>query len=356
MLRTKDSQGQPEAENKGQAESPKAAAAGVREDFSKYMMKSEAASRINDKKGRFIFLSKKIVSELHLRAGTPCRWEEADGSLVATPLRKPIAEAKIIFNPYSNSFMAVLPRGMRHVRHINAGDYVEWRTENGWLSLEKVSLEDVTPIVKLTSGGKHGMLRLPKAMAPFLGLEGKTSCEWKEEGNCLVITPLELEKKNMHTSKIMEYSYSGSLGLYIPRAVQWAIRPGDEVIIKGREGKLYMWRMEDFPGETGNRLLNITMVRGYGSDAMQATIPNSIAKWLNIKKRMHGVWTPGKGKLWLELMQESPHITEVTEDRSPSRDIFSVRLPDGIGKSFYEGKRIALEIKDEKLYIQNWHS
>jgi len=352
MLKTREYQGLPEAGNKVQAEFLKAAETTRRiEEFSRHVGSEEIIKRVHDKHGRFIFLDKETVSKLQLRAKMSCKWEEAGDSIMMTPLEKAAIQAKIIFNPSSNSFMAVLPKGMQPAQQFKAGDDVEWSYEGrSRLSLEKVLYPGIIPIVTLSSGGKHGTVSLPKNMALALGLGGKKQCEWNEEGNCLIITPLEFKKKDRLVSKITENHKRVSI--YIPGAVQGAVREGDEVIIKGMgDGKLYMWRMEDFPGETGDKLRNITKIRGYGSDGLQATITNSMAKALKLGNGMHGVWTLHKGELWLELTHENPHITAVIEERTP-KHIFSIYLPDDIGKSLKEGDRITLEVWYGKLYIQ----
>jgi len=107
------------------------------------------------------------------------------------------------------------------------------------------------------------------------------------------------------------------------------------------------------PKKTALELSNIMRIRIYDSSngSLQVTIPRQMVNQLGTEN-VYGVWTTSKGRLYLELTDENPHISTVNEEkRQTIPDIFSVRIPDDVGKSFKEGDRVTREIRDGKLYV-----
>lgn len=310
-------------------------------EFFNHMMDSgEITTRVQVSEERYahLLLNKKIVSELQLKEKMSCRWTREGDALVMTPLKETSIPMRIMFSPNSSSFTVVLAEEMSFVQKLKAGDYVKWKEEGeNLLSLKKVSLADTTIITKISGDENHGVLHLPEFMGTALQLEEKPCCKWEQEGKTLIVTPLE---KTMIQTKVM--SRRSLLQVTLPEEVQLAcgIKLGDYVELS-REGNLLSLKKAEAGGQNTRKTHAI-------GDSIGIDIPQEMAGELGVKLGMYCVWSPGKGKTFMEFRKENPLISKINR----YDNAFRVYIPATIRKSLRKGDEVLLEVTEGRIYLK----
>ena len=235
------------AQKPGQTEESKTPG---REEFFRRMMGSEEAiKRIHEKKGRFIFLNKEIVSKLQLNEGTSCKWEEVGNFLVMTPLKEKSVPKKVMCYPSTNSFKVAIPDDMLPGHPLKAGDRMRWEIEGeNVLSLKKMKGKfhrkmrdgwfDVTKTEFYGSGSKKLRITIPQAIAKREWAYGIWSLS--RNGDKLL---LELMDKDPCITGVIEeekQTRPNRFSVHMPPEIGKSFGVGDSVTLKLDDGKLYI--------------------------------------------------------------------------------------------------------------------
>lgn len=192
--------------------------------------------RVTDTGAVVINLPKELSSKLHLSEMTLWKCEQGKDSkgdyLEATPLKE--AAITRILKQFESSLRINIPKEMLLAAGLKTGDYVEWREEEGQLSLMKTARagQYATKV-----GMAHGRteVTIPITLALKLKLEAGMFGVWTFDEEKLWLEPTHKDPGIMTIVDSMAYLPYGARGFF---------KKGDIALLEVRDGKLYFRAME----------------------------------------------------------------------------------------------------------------
>jgi antitoxin component of MazEF toxin-antitoxin module len=199
---------------------------------------------------RFIYLSKKIASEMQLEYKMSCKLEEGRDSegdyLLMTPLKTSAIQERI--RKGHDSYFVVIPEDMLVIVGLKIGDYITWHVKEGELFLRKAegSEGDAGKVIR---SGVSAAVTIPKEFVERFGLGKGEYGIWRfdEDENGKPRLWLELSKDNPHIVAIImqkrrygNKKYIDEFTTSIPHGLGEWLKSGDEVLREVRDGKVYV--------------------------------------------------------------------------------------------------------------------
>ena len=190
-----------------------------------------------------VHLPPKIVSDLHLEGKESCKWEQEGDAWAMTPLKETSIPMSIHLIS-SSALGLTVPDEMLVAAGLKSGDYVEWKEEEGRLSLRKAEGPGPSTTKVLVVDTKN-VLTIPSVLTMELKIEkgmfGIWTFEEDEEGKRRLW--LELAHGNPDITRIgigEEGVENQGLTAKLPQGMEGSFKTGDEAVLEVKDGKLFI--------------------------------------------------------------------------------------------------------------------
>jgi hypothetical protein len=208
---------------------------------------------------------------------------------------------------------------------------------------EKKELEKPTPrvftqMVKIQENRPGNFsIDFPKEVADAMKLNGGRQAAWTRDEKSLVLTPLE----GIHYPVEVIMRSSGNhtyFSMALPEELLISMKWKPEMYLEWLEGE----KLELKPAEGAPR--DATKLQRY-SGTYRIDIPTRVYEHRHLKQKMRGEWFADGEKLSVELRDDYPHITKISEKYRPYSDDIYSHIPKDISEALGLKKYMSLSFR-----------